>query len=319
MQSRLIISVVGILVCHSYFGIFQEKITRGRYGEQMNEDDNVGERFTCILTLVAVECIFNWILANLLIITQPNHKFDNETPHGMYALCAISNLISMVCSNMSLRWVSYPFQVVTKSAKPIPIMLLGVLIGRKSYPLRKYFYTLMIVIGVAMFMYKSEKARGIDTTSTYFGQFLIFFSLFMNGITGVIQDKIRIYGQPSAPYMMMSINKWSSIFLTALVFVTGEWRDFITFTTSHPEIFKDLILLASLNAFGQFFIFMMISSFGSFSCSIVTTVRKFFAVLFSLMVYDNSLSRQQWCGTILVFTGLFVDILFKQGKNIKGL
>lgn len=222
----------------------------------------------------------------------------------------------MVCSNMALRWIAYPVQVVAKSAKPIPVMVLGVLIGRKTYPLRKYFYTFMIVAGVAVFMYKSEEAHGNSdsTTSTSFGQFLILFSLFMNGITGVIQDRIRTHGQPSAPYMMMALNKWSSLILTALITFTGEWRDFYAFTAKHPEIARDLIFLSSLGAFGQFFIFMMISNFGSLPCSIVTTVRKLFAVLFSLMVFGNSLSRQQWCGTILVFAGLFADMLLK-GKT----
>jgi hypothetical protein len=63
MRSRLIISALGILVCHSYFGIFQERITRGRYGAWLNKDGSVGERFTCTLTLVGVECIFNWMFA----------------------------------------------------------------------------------------------------------------------------------------------------------------------------------------------------------------------------------------------------------------
>jgi UDP-galactose transporter B1 len=262
----------------------------------------------------------------LLMTTQSGQRndSDNGTPRGLYALCAVSNLISMVCSNMALRWVAYPVQVVAKSAKPIPVMVLGVLLGRKSYPLRKYCYTLMIVLGVAVFMYKSERERGggggsDSGGSTSFGQFLIISSLFMNGITGVIQDKIRSYGQPSATFMMMSLNKWSSLILTAVVVLTGEWRQFLAFTARHPEIIKDLILLSSLGAFGQFFIFMMISNFGSLPCSIVTTVRKLFAVLFSLMVFGNSLSRQQWCGTILVFAGLFADMLPSRGekKNIK--
>ena len=38
-------------------------------------------------------------------------------------------------------------QVVGKSCKPIPVMILGVIIGRKSYALKKYLFVLLIVIG----------------------------------------------------------------------------------------------------------------------------------------------------------------------------
>jgi solute carrier family 35 (UDP-galactose transporter), member B1 len=60
---KLIVSSVGIFVSYFFFGIFQEKITRGRYGDSVNEDGSIGERFTFTLALVAVQCIFNWIFA----------------------------------------------------------------------------------------------------------------------------------------------------------------------------------------------------------------------------------------------------------------
>jgi UDP-galactose transporter B1 len=36
-------------------------------------------------------------------------------------------------------------------------MLLGVLVARKRYPLIKYVYVLLIVLGVVLFMYKKPK------------------------------------------------------------------------------------------------------------------------------------------------------------------
>lgn len=62
-NSKLLISAVGIFICYFYFGIMQEKITRGRYGKEVNEDGTVGERFSFTLALVAAQCIFNWIFA----------------------------------------------------------------------------------------------------------------------------------------------------------------------------------------------------------------------------------------------------------------
>lgn len=47
-------------------------------------------------------------------------------------------------------------QVIGKSCKPIPVMILGVLFGNKSYPMAKYLFILTVVLGVAMFMYKDK-------------------------------------------------------------------------------------------------------------------------------------------------------------------
>ena len=41
----------------------------------------------------------------------------------------------------------FDLQVLGKSIKPVPVMLLGVLVARKRYPLIKYFYVLLIVVG----------------------------------------------------------------------------------------------------------------------------------------------------------------------------
>ena len=54
-----------------------------------------------------------------------------------------------------------------KSAKPIPVMILGVLVGRKKYPLLKYLFVSMIVVGVALFMYKDGKATSASGGSNF--------------------------------------------------------------------------------------------------------------------------------------------------------
>lgn len=54
---------LGIFICYFLFGIVQEKITRGRYGKQLQKDGSEGERFTCSFALVWVQCFCNMIFA----------------------------------------------------------------------------------------------------------------------------------------------------------------------------------------------------------------------------------------------------------------
>lgn len=75
---------------------------------------------------------------------------------------------------------------MAKAAKPIPVMILGVILGRKSYSKQKYLFVLMIVIGVVMFMYKEGKVNK-NTENAGLGELLLIMSLSMDGLTGAIQ------------------------------------------------------------------------------------------------------------------------------------
>lgn len=113
--NKLIICAVGIFVCYFYFGILQEKITRGKYGEdEINENGVVikqSEKYTYMLALVCVQCIVNYIFAKGMVAAW--HLGEDKTPQVYCASAALTYLLAMVCSNMALRWVPYPTQVIT--------------------------------------------------------------------------------------------------------------------------------------------------------------------------------------------------------------
>lgn len=244
-----------------------------------------------------------------MLLTKPQGK---DTTHVKLYICSsLTYLLAMVSSNMALRWVPYPTQVVGKSAKPIPVMILGVLIGQKTYALQKYLFVLLIVIGVVLFMYKDGKSNSQATADkSGVGELLLFLSLTMDGLTGAIQDRIRAASSPSGQQMMLAMNKWSSLILGVALLLTGEGQEFIEFATRYPFMLGNLALLALAGAFGQLFIFLLVSGYGPLSCSVVTTTRKFFTVLCSVLLFGNVLAVRQWFGTVLVFSGLFADMIF---------
>lgn len=50
---------------------------------------------------------------------------------------------------------------------------------------------------------------------------------------------------------------------------------------------------------------MTVVYFGPLTCSIITTTRKFFTILASVILFANPISPLQWVGTVLVFLGKF--------------
>ena len=233
-------------------------------------------------------------------------KEKDTTRSSYYAICSFTYLLAMVTSNKALSWVNYPTQVVGKSCKPIPVMILGVLVGKKNYPLLKYLFILMIVLGVALFMYKDkvgEVAVSAGDGILGVGELLLLLSLTCDGLTGAVQERMKTEYKTKSGHMMMAMNKWSIMYLGIGLLLTGEGLEFIGFIKRHPSVIWELATFSVASALGQFFIFMCVSEFGPLPCSIITTTRKFFTVLASVIIFGNTLVPRQWFGTFLVFIG----------------
>ncbi|XP_006889939.1 PREDICTED: solute carrier family 35 member B1-like [Elephantulus edwardii] len=115
---RLPLCFLGIFVCYFYYGILQEKITRGKYGEGAKQ-----ETFTFALTFVFIQCVINAVFAKILIQFFYTARVDRTQSWGLYAACSVSYLGAMVSSNSALQFVNYPTQVLGKSCKPIAALV----------------------------------------------------------------------------------------------------------------------------------------------------------------------------------------------------
>lgn len=219
-------------------------------------------------------------------------------------------------------------QVIFKSAKPLSVMLMACFMGIR-YKLQRYFFVLVIVSGVTMFKLfekkdekegkamKTANEDGDNDLNQMTGIGILIFSLFLDGVLGAVQDRIRAIHSPTFRQFMYGTDIFSCTFLAIAVAVTGEIFDVIQFITRHPSILWQLGTLSLADAVGNIFIYIMISSFGSLACSITTTVRKCFSVIFSILFFGNPSTGLQWLGAALVFCGLFADAIFGKGKKSK--
>lgn len=306
----------GSAIFFSYllFGIYQEQINRKPHGPN-------NEKFTCTMTLVLIQCIVSAIFGKFLLNTFMKQP-DDRTNWFYYSLSSLSYLTAMVSSNTALQHVSYPTQVVAKSCKPIPIMIMGVFLSGKKYSSVKYLFVSFIVAGVAIFMYKKEFSFEVSSSSDVLesiynfvatmgsGEALLLLSLGMDGVTGAVQERMKSNYQTKSVHMMYKMNLWSSFYLVGAILFTGEYKQFTSFISRHPNLIFDISMFAGLSALGQLFIFLTITDFGPLPCSIITTTRKFFTVLCSVFLLGNEMSTKQWIGTALVFTGLTLDSIW---------
>ena len=116
---------------------------------------------------------------------------------------------------------------------------------------------------------------------------------------------------------MESLNKWCAILCIVVALVSGQVTAFLEFVRVHPAVVRDIVILSLLGTAGQVFIFYTIANFSALLLSIVTTTRKFFTVLFSIVFYNHELNYFQWLSIGLVFLGVFIEMFGGKGHGGK--
>lgn len=314
----LLLCFGGIFFSYLIFGMLQEKITRGKYDEEGKD------KFTAIQVLVFIQCVVNTIVAKCILISKRGSARDfalDHTPAWLYFCAGLSYVGAMVASSKSLAYIPYPTQVIGKACKPIAVLILGVLWAGKRYGWKKFCCILIIVIGVALFLYNPEKAAKAGNSENHtigFGELLLLVSLTLDGFTGAFQEKMRSESYKTTEHnMMFNMNKWSCVALLATIIFSGEYQIFYEFQNKYPNVWGYILVYSLCSAVGQHFIFVTVVTFGPLMCSVITTTRKFFTILCSVILFRNPLSGQQWIATLLVFTGLCLDITYGKKDTIK--
>ena len=78
-------------------------------------------------------------------------------------------MLSSWCQYEALRYVSFPATTLFKSFKLAPVMLMGKILGNKTYPQYDYVIALMIGVGIAMFMTSTDDLT-FDFNHDYLGE-----------------------------------------------------------------------------------------------------------------------------------------------------
>ena len=263
-----------------------------------------------MLTLVFSQSLTSCICGYL--ICHYYKLWDNPPPLFYNLGCSCCYFSAMLASNYALKWVSYPTQVIGKSCKPIPIIILTTLLAKKGESPKRWLAVSCIVVGVVTFnLFKPGKSLEYSLSV---GDVLILVSLLFDGLTASFQEVIRSKYKTDSYLMMYELNKWAVIILFPFV-LFGEGFEVVQFMVKNPEVIVMILAFSFTSAIGQNFIFLTISNFGPLSLSLITTLRKFFTVLGSIIVFGHVLTNYQKISVAVVFTGILLDTWVKSSKK----
>mmetsp|Transcript_18075 Transcript_18075/g.39031 ORF Transcript_18075/g.39031 Transcript_18075/m.39031 type:complete len:461 (-) Transcript_18075:180-1562(-) len=238
-------------------------------------------------------------------------------PPAQFAVLGLTSMGSTFFSVRALRYVIYPIQVLAKSCKPVPVMLMGALMGKK-YPPKKYMKVALIVGGVGLFMgggSKSKKAAGDDekdASSQLIGIALLFISLCFDGGTGAYEDKLMSVHSVGPFDLMYNIQLGKTILAGIGLIVLNQVHVFAQMCQDMGFL---LVALGLSGAIGQVFIFVTIAKFGALTCSIIGLARKVTTLVASIYFYGHTLNKVQFFGLIVCIGAMINDFFGKKGKK----
>lgn len=242
-------------------------------------------------------------------------------PATAYFSMSASYIGAMFSSNLALGYMSYPAQALAKSCKLIPVMLSRFLIMHEvKYTRREIVQVVAITAGIGIFMMGADSAHGSSSAkkekeTSWLGLGLCILSLALDGYTGPAQEKLNRRHKLSMATMMFYLNAWAVAMVAAGLLATGQMWTGLQFCVDNPSIVPEAALFSLLAASGQALILYTLLQFNSLVVVTVTTTRKFFTILLSVLLYGHALGIEQWTGVALVFAGLSLDIYAKYAER----
>ena len=338
--THLVVCTVGICVCYLYYGILQERLFTGK--------QRLGASFV-LTTQCVTNAIVAWVWARVedgnnddrneqymkksQASVQNNNSNDVHQPskkclhHWLLFLTSGFYVGAMGCSNEAIQYVSYPVAVLAKSCKLIPTMLVGQLMEGKLYSSAEWAAALLISTGIVLF-HLSRHIRITSNTDTEdqstYGMLLLLTSLGMDGVLSSCQNFLKfprnktLHRPPTAVETMLYINLYACVYLWPMCVHNGQWTDGVSRLRTEDSLATAILVLNATVALGQIFIFLCLTWFSPLYTTTITTTRKFFTVVISVILFGHSFTPTQWFSVALVFSGLYLIIVVQRDKSLHG-
>ncbi|ETV87044.1 hypothetical protein H257_02054 [Aphanomyces astaci] len=298
------------LMLFVFTGIMASFTINGMALESLTNVHAIGEQSLTMITAF----LYAVVAIGLKKVSQ---EPKSTLPAKHYIFLSVLSYTSTLASVLALRYVSFITRILGKSCKSIPVMLLGVVLG-KRYAVKKYVSVVFLSLGVAVFLvgsahhspaatlHSASTAQDIqpprpvdaDPTDLAIGMALLVVSLLCDGATGALEDKYMHDYAVGTFDLMFQLSGYKALWAAVGVVASGELPDVMSTVTVS---IMPLLALSLSGAIGQAFLFFSINKFGALTTAIVGTVRKVLSVALSVVLFHHVLSGIQLVGLAVVF------------------
>ncbi|GBG26812.1 UDP-galactose transporter-like 1 [Hondaea fermentalgiana] len=281
----------GLLGSYLLWGVLQERIMTKEYDQG---------KFDSSIFLVFCNRLLALVTAGTVI--SFTEKSSMRAPFYKFSFTSLSNVLSSWSQLEALKYISFPTQVLAKSSKLIPVMLMGKVISGKSYPTYDYVVAIVIGFGVSVFtLNNSEGGNGAEKTTSFSGILLIACYLTFDSFTSQWQGHLFKEYKMSSYQMMFGVNAFSCFFTVCSLLESGELFSSLDFIMKDSTIAQDILMFSVTGATGQMFIFYTIKTFGPLVFTIIMTCRQLTSIVISCIIYGHTISGPSLMGAVIVF------------------
>ena len=301
---RLMGCAFGVFVTHLTWGFLQERIMTQPY-------PSAPYYFTSSNFLV-LSNRFAAVLVSAVVRIFLRPKTQRFLPPYKYSFCAYANVVSSMCQYEMLKYVSFPAQVLSKSCKMLPVMVMSFFVSGKRHGYFDWLVALMVVVGASAF----QLGAPVVTQSTVHdgqltGLLLIGGYIASDAFAAAWQSQLFKQSGIDIATMMLMCNIFSCFFTFAGFVVTLEFIDVWRFVQANPHALADIAVISVASAFGQTFILLTIKYYGAAVFAAIATVRQLVSILVSIGLFGHVISQMQIVAISIVFVALAAQCFYR--------
>ncbi|KAK4769560.1 hypothetical protein SAY86_027710 [Trapa natans] len=169
----------------------------------------------------------------------------------------------------SLAFLNYPAQIMFKSTKVLPVMVMGAFIPglRRKYSVQEYISAMLLVVGLILFTLADAKT---SPNFSLIGIMMITAALVFDAFLGNLQEAIFTMNPETTQMEMLFCSTVVGMpFLIPPMVLTGELFKAWSSCSQHPYVYGVLIFEAMATFIGQVSVLSLIALFGAATTAMV--------------------------------------------------
>ncbi|XP_075501062.1 UDP-galactose/UDP-glucose transporter 2-like [Primulina tabacum] len=209
----------------------------------------------------------------------------------------------------SLAFLNYPAQIMFKSTKVLPVMMMGAFIPglRRKYPPQEYVSAILLIVGLILFTLADAQT---SPNFSMIGVIMVSGALILDSLLGNLQEVIFTMNPETTQTEMLFCSTLVGLpFLIPPMLFTGELSKAWTSCSQHLYVYGVLVFEAMATFVGQVSVLSLVALFGAATTAMITTARKAVTLLLSYMIFTKPLTDQHGTGLLLIAMGIVLKML----------
>eukprot|EP00928_Gymnodinium_smaydae_P062058 TRINITY_DN459_c0_g1_i15.p1 TRINITY_DN459_c0_g1~~TRINITY_DN459_c0_g1_i15.p1 ORF type:complete len:679 (+),score=105.56 TRINITY_DN459_c0_g1_i15:53-2089(+) len=294
--------IAGMLhVCFISYGILKEMLVT---------KDNISSSVLVLssrLMSIALACAY-------MLVSE--RRISLGAPILSMSAFAFTNEASTWAGYEMLKYVSFPLQVMAKSVKMLPNMIMGRIVNGTKYSAYQYAQAVAALVCVAIMHFSSEHehnskpssrgSRSEELDPNYkllMGILMLALFFVCDAFTSNWQTALyKTYPQMTQTQMMLGGNLLGFVFTSGTLILTwSKITSSLAVAIEDPAICFRIVALGCVSALGQFCIYSAIRILGSLSFTWIMTARQLLSVLISLIFFGHGVNVVKVLCIVTVF------------------